>query len=373
MRVSKEDLEKLQQNPSVTVRAEITQKVASGYREGQYSPAERELAQEIFRLLARDAEVTVRKALGEQLAHSMELPHDIALKLAQDVEAVSVPFLESSFALSEEDLIEITRSTEQLALLNAIARRQSISADLSSALLCKPHTEVMRTLLQNKSAHISEPDLLDLLHEKEVTGDESLLESLIDRGGLSITVAEKLFSLVSNTLKKQLTETYHLSFHVAEDAARDAREMATLGLVVPASRKMDIDKLVDQLHKKKRLTFSLILRALCRGDLRFFEASMAKLANIPTINARILILDPGGLGYYSLYESTPMPAGMKEAVKRVVDIILELTSWGRYTRRDVREQLIGKLRGTPNVSSIENMDYLISLIGSPEHYGATVH
>ena len=125
MRVSKEDLEKLQQNPSVTVRAEITQKVASGYREGQYSPAERELAQEIFRLLARDAEVTVRKALGEQLAHSMELPHDIALKLAQDVEAVSVPFLESSFALSEEDLIEITRSTEQLALLNALLDEQA--------------------------------------------------------------------------------------------------------------------------------------------------------------------------------------------------------------------------------------------------------
>ena len=49
---------------------------------------------------------------------------------------------------------------------------------------------------------------------------------------------------------------------------------------------------VTQLRAKGRLTPALILRALCMGEIRFFEAAAAELAGIPFENAQVLARDP---------------------------------------------------------------------------------
>ena len=45
-----------------------------------------------------------------------------------------------------------------------------------------------------------------------------------------------------------------------------------------------------------RLTPSLVLRALCMGDMEFFEAALAVMAGIPVENAAILVHDGGKRG-----------------------------------------------------------------------------
>ena len=43
--------------------------------------------------------------------------------------------------------------------------------------------------------------------------------------------------------------------------------------------------LVGQLKEGKRLTCSLVLRAICMGNTRFFEHAVAALAGVPVGNA----------------------------------------------------------------------------------------
>ena len=73
--------------------------------------------------------------------------------------------------------------------------------------------------------------------------------------------------------------------------------------------------MVRQMHHNQRLTPLLILRALCVGDLAFFEMAIAVMGKIPVRNARILIHDAGLNGLTSLYEgrhaAPPAPRGTR--------------------------------------------------------------
>jgi len=96
--------------PSAATRAEMAVKLAGQFEAGALSQSERQIAEEIFRTLTRDAATRVRRALADHLKESRELPHDVALALARDIEDVAVPMLEHSAVLTEADLVEIARS-----------------------------------------------------------------------------------------------------------------------------------------------------------------------------------------------------------------------------------------------------------------------
>ncbi len=93
--LSQSDVEKLMADPSPGVRAETTSKLAAQYERKfpRLTPAERNLAEDIFRALTRDAEVIVRQALSQHLKTADDLPNDVALALAQDVDAVALPMI----------------------------------------------------------------------------------------------------------------------------------------------------------------------------------------------------------------------------------------------------------------------------------------
>ena len=59
-------------------------------------------------VLARDSAAKVRAILAEEIKHMDCIPHDVALRLAHDLEEiVSAPILEYSPLLSDADLMEI--------------------------------------------------------------------------------------------------------------------------------------------------------------------------------------------------------------------------------------------------------------------------
>ena len=138
------DIARLAREPSPQLRAELVGKLASDYSANLFSRREAEIAVEIFRLLLRDVQERVRVELCKGLCHSLSIPHDIALRLAYDNEPVAVHMLSNSFVLTEEDLIEIAKSTCEVAKLCAIARRETVSAPLSEAL----HQTGMRAVLR---------------------------------------------------------------------------------------------------------------------------------------------------------------------------------------------------------------------------------
>jgi uncharacterized protein (DUF2336 family) len=359
MPLESSDLKKLQQASSGAVREEIAKKIASGFSAGEFNANEKKIAIEIFQLLLNDAEIQVRKMLSTHLAPSMEAPYEIILPLAKDISEVALPVLEKSYVLSEEDLIAITESTHDVGIMSAIARRDTVSRELSGALLQKSNIAVVETLLRNKSANIDEKDLSGIYANCHQNG--SILELMVKRGGLPVTLAEKLFVAVSDEMKKVLTQQYKLSVQMADSTVKDARELATLGLLDSDMQTMDIAKLVGQLYQHGRLTLSIIIRSLCLGEMRFFEHAMAKLADVPIANARILVLD-GGEGFSSLYKTSCLPMELYSATCYLLKVALEETSYGRYQRTDFKQRLANRLMQDENAGKIEYMDYLLTLI-----------
>ena len=360
------DIKSLTQEPSVQVRGTLAGKIAQDYRANHFSALEATIAADIFRILVRDVEVKIRKAVADHLADCPHVPHDIILKLAEDEPEVSLNVLEHSPVLTEDDLIAIVSSTYEVVKLCAIAKRQSISEDLSGSLLETANTLVLQNLLKNKGAAINERQLMKAW--EKILSSPSLLETLVERGGLPLTIAEKLYLAVSAELKETLKKQYKAFSSHLYRAVNDAQEWGLLGLV-PTQDSSDlgnderVEALVLDLHSKGRLTHSLLIRSLCAGNLKIFEAGIAALANVPRINARILLLEGSELGLKAIYKAAKMPEGFYEAVKVLLRISLEETDFGLVRRNDFRKRIIDRIYIEKYHRTIENMEYLLSIIG----------
>lgn len=360
------DVKKLTREPSGRVRSMIATKIASDYRSGSFSESESGIANDIFRILVHDVERKVRKTLAEQLCLCPDVPHDIIMKLAEDDVDIAGPVLEHSIVLTEEDLISIVRSTTEVVKLCAVARRDSVSEGLSDALIDTKIEKVLGELFNNRGASIAEKSLMESWHY--ISGQQSLLEVLVSRGNLPLTVAEKVYYLVSDELKRHMAHTYRIGLPIADKAANDAREWQMLGIlptggVISPGNDEDVEDLIDQLYMSARLTHSFLIRALCVGALSIFEAGIARLAGVPRVNARILLMDSGSLGFKAIYKAANMPEGFYEAVQVLVKISLQETEYGRSKRADFRKRVIDRIYMEKYNRSVENMEYLLAIIG----------
>lgn len=359
MRLSQADVERLARASSPRARAEVAGKVAGSFANGQLGGREKDVAMEIFRLLARDAEVRVRETLSQQLQSCSEIPHDVAMQLAHDVERVSVPILEFSNVLDDDDLIAVIESSQEVAKLSAIARREVVGFPVSDALLRTHDENVAHTLIANKGAYIQEDSLLHTI--EAMSGRESVIEALMERGSLPVVCIEKIFMTVTDAMRQRLIERYQVSRHLVEGQLEYAREMNTLG-VAGRSDDVNVEALVRHMRKQRKLTSSIVIRALCVGDLRFFEHAMAELSDIPVENVRKLMLDAGEQGFKSLYRLSPLPPAYYEAVKTLLDLVLEATRNGRERPEDFSRRMIDKIEANGYDSTVEYMPLLLAII-----------
>ncbi len=286
-RLTSKDVAKLMADRSAETLADTAARMAEDFTAGHLSVEARKEAAEIFRLLVNEAVTMVRAALSDNLKNSADLPHDIALTLAQDVDEVALPMLEFSDVLTDEDLIGIIK-TQGEEKQKAVARREGVSEEVSEALVDHGTVEVVTTLVRNKTASISEQTLQKVVDDYGEI--EDVQEPLIDRSSLPISVIERLVAKVSERLKETLVAKHELPADMAADLILESREQATVGLVSGRSTSdAELLQLVRQLRDHGRLTPSLLLRAACVGDMRFLEAGMSVMVGIPLINSEALI------------------------------------------------------------------------------------
>ena len=343
-RITKDDLNKLVQDPSGQNRAETADKISREFSTDTLSDSERVLAEDIFRLMIRDAEVRVRKALAKNLAQTPLVPHDVAATLARDVDEVALPVLEFSEVLNDDDLVDIIGdNADSVEKQRAIASRAYVSEIVSATLVDIGHEDVMVDLMSNQGAEISEVSL-----QKVVTdfGDnERIQKPMIERNHLPITIAERLVTLVSDRMRSQLISRGHIPEGIVNAVMTQSQESATIGLLGEGVEDRDVELLVEHLYANNRLTSGLILRALCMGDVSFFEAALAKRAGVSLINTRILIHDSGPFGLEAIYNKAKLPEHFFPGVRAAIEVARETTFDGgeqdkeRYSRRMIERVL----------------------------------
>lgn len=357
------DVTKLLQDPSPEHRALAAAKVSKAFSSNLMGEKERAIAEDIFRAMVRDAEIRVRAALSQSLKANASIPHDVAVSLAKDVAEVATPILEFSEVLTDEDLIEIVDNQAPEHQV-AIAKRKKVSPQVSEALADTHNVDVVSALVSNKGARISERTMNKVIDE--FGEDETVNGALAKRPQLPLKVAERLVTLVSESLRDYLVTHHELPPDMATDLIFESRERATVGLLEPGVDDIDVRALVNQLYDNRRLTPTLVVRALCMGDLLFFEESMARLADINVTSAYMLIHDKGELGLKALFQACGFPLSMMEIVRAALTVAAETDYDGRDGDRErFRDRMIERvLTQFETGFDSQNLDYLISRLGS---------
>ena len=318
--LSKADVARLMSDPTPDARVDTATKVATEFQQQKLSDKEREIAKEIFRVLVKDAEVRVREALSAQLKSSPDLPHDVAVTLAKDVESVALPMLRYSEVLTDDDLIEVVRVSgpEQQV---AVAQRDRVSSQLAGALIDTRNEMAVARLVANEGADLDEG--ASAQGAQRIRGERRSLRHPDAAAQSARGLSEQLVSAVSRKLEAFLVDKHELPPDAAASLILQVRERATVSLLSDGSSDDELEQLVEQLHVNGRLTPSLVMRALCMGDMAFFETAMARLAGIAVQNARILIHDKGTLGLESIFLRAGMPETLFAAVQAGVEVANE--------------------------------------------------
>nr|WP_240953413.1 DUF2336 domain-containing protein [Sneathiella chinensis] len=292
-----------------------------------------------------------------------DLPRDIAKVLASDISDVASPILSFSDALNDEDLLEIisTKSAEHQA---AIAGRVVVSEAVSDRLADTGNEQVVATLMENEGARISEKTYEKVLDK--YGENEKISTPIAKRKSLPLTVTERLVTLVSDRLREYLVSHHEMSPTVATDLILESREKTMIGLIKGGASHTDLVSLIDQLHENNRLTPTIILRALCVGDIDFFETALAKGAGIAVSNVHMLVNDAGGAGLKQLCKKCKIPGGLVQIMRVAIDVVNELEYDGDPGDRErFRNTVIERvLTHFEDQFDAENVDYLISKMKS---------
>src|SRR5579885_3242050 len=311
-------LRALRDSPSAAVRADIAVAVAADLATAALTPSEARIAEQILAALAHDLERRVRQALAEHVKDSPFLPREIAFALAQDIEdEVALPVIQHSPLLGDAELIRMVRAGSEARRV-AVARRSSVALGVAEALVETGDPAVVGALLGNAAAEISELSLLKIA--RSFRGNEAIENLLVERPSLPLTVCELLIAQLSHVLRDRLVVKHRIPDHLAAHA----RERVLAQLVAEDGRGGGAaEALARHLHGRQRLTASLVLRALCLGDLSFFDAAMAALAGLPLANARSLLYERGLGGLRALYQRAGLPVRLFPAFRIGVGAVLE--------------------------------------------------
>jgi uncharacterized protein (DUF2336 family) len=353
------DVKRLITNPSGEVRAETAAKVAEAFEQGALSASERALAEQIFRVMVQDAEIKVRESLASHLKSSANLPHDIAVRMAKDVEQVALPVLEFSKVLSDADLIEIVRSSNA-EKQTAVARRAEVSGVVANALIDHGKSSgVVAALAANKGAALGDIEMKKILDKHG--SDVLVTNSLVSRPNLPLALSERIVNIVSAGLQDYLVQSHYMSDEMAADLVLSAREKATIMLLPAGIKTADVIDFAQQLHRAGRLSPTLLLRALCSGDIAFFEAAMSVLSGVPIINARLLIHDQGALGMQSIYQYAHLPLDLFPAFRAAFDVARDMDyDGGDRDRQRFAAKVIERVLTRLEQLDQRNADYLLN-------------
>jgi uncharacterized protein (DUF2336 family) len=308
-------------NPSSAARATTAALVADEFVAGTMGERERAVALTILEDLARDTETEVRAALAEHVKNCSFLPAFLARTLAEDVARVAIPIIRYSPVLTDADLLAIV-AQGNTAKQVAAAERDNVSEQLSEALAATGKKSVIRSLMGNSSAELSERVLA---HSLDRFGrDKDMQQLIVERPLLPLTISERLIRVVSDALRERLVDRHGVPRELAEELAGQAGEEVLTRRVAAERAILDVELLAMRLYSRGKLTPTLMLRALLRGDDQFFEAAMAMLGHISIENAALLIFDRGRRGFEALYRKAGLPDGLFPAFRVSIDFIAEI-------------------------------------------------
>jgi uncharacterized protein (DUF2336 family) len=239
-------------------------------------------------VLVEHPQADVRLALAYALCGETTAPRHIIAALATDqVNVAAVVLARSPLFLDAELIAAITDGAPALRL--AIAARPGVSPAVSAALAAADDREVCLALLANPSAAIDRATFRHIV--ERYAADGAVADQVRARADLPVEVHQMLVRRLADLLGGLAVSRAWLGEARAGQITREACDRATVAMAAAADAAA-LPALVEHLRATGQLTTALLLRAVCAGNLVFFEVALAALAGVPA--ERVAALVRGG-------------------------------------------------------------------------------
>nr|WP_319383169.1 DUF2336 domain-containing protein [uncultured Roseibium sp.] len=203
----------------------------------------------VLKVLGQLEEET-RMILAKRVCHENDAPHELMVKLANDSISVAEPVLENSPALTSEDLVDIA-SNASMAHLGAIAGRKTVDKAVTTVLVDRGDSKVLKRVAENEGAEFAESSFLKLV--EKARSDESIQSALVNRPDLPEEAAHALLPFLTDALKERITALGADNTLVNLLAQRAATEVAARAHKLDDAREESNALINDVLGNKTRI------------------------------------------------------------------------------------------------------------------------
>jgi hypothetical protein len=168
--------------------------------------------------------------------------------------------------------------------------------------------------------------------------------------------------IVSTAVRQEMLKRQGISPFKLQREMLASREWATLALLTPGNMQQALD-MTASLDEERRLTNTVIIRALYVGVLEFFTAAMSRRADVEYDNAVELLSDKGGRGFRALYLAARMPANLTDEVYTAYNCAVSETELARnHNRQFSGKSMLEAVTRQGNNMEVDNMHFLLGMV-----------
>jgi uncharacterized protein (DUF2336 family) len=211
------------------------------------------------------------------LSASPDAPRHVILTLVADQTHIAAVALERSPLLIDSELVEIVAAASD-PLQVAVASRPVVSSTVSASIAEVGEREGCLALVANPGAAIATISLKRIV--ERFGEDAGIREAILARPELAADIQQMLVRHLGDLLGDMIVQRSWVSEARAKRVTRDACDRATIAIAAETATE-DLPALVEHLRITGQLTTALLLRAVCAGNIDFFESGLAALAHAP--------------------------------------------------------------------------------------------
>lgn len=250
--------------------------------------AEMDLFDDVMSQLAGEMEEAVRVELAQRMAQADIAPKGLVRDLARDASIeVARPVLESSGALSEDDLLSVVHLRGQ-DHLRAISARSELSQAVSEAIVERGDDATVVVLLANEGAQMSRQ-----LHEMVVdraAENPALHAAVVARKAMPVDLLNEMYFVVEAKLRNDILSRNAEVDPAELDAALAAgrKQLAARDGALPQDY-ADSEKQVRILRLRGAITPQVLAGFLRQRETTKFLVALSEMAEIDFHTARRIL------------------------------------------------------------------------------------
>jgi uncharacterized protein (DUF2336 family) len=289
-------------------RAEAASVLAQTMLAGVLQGDERADAEAALLLALDDPDREVRLSIAAVTAGAADAPRALILGLCADDPAVAAPVALRSPLLSDADLVRLVGLGEE-RIDCAIALRAPLSAAVSGEIARRAGARAGLALAANPGAELDAETLARLARRHGSDADVRGL--LLRREDLPLAIRQELLHQVGAALAAFVADRGWLGEARARRLTEEAEQSATIAIAAVAEEG-EAEDLVDTLLDGRRLTPTLLLRALLCGEMDLVSAALARLSSLPRRRVAPMLAD-GGSGLAAVLEKAGLAPALHAA------------------------------------------------------------